>query len=69
MSTIRLSNGVFNDPKKVGSGYKLVNVSDMYLESTINEKTLSLIELSENEFLKNKVENGDIFFTRSYNFV
>jgi len=65
LSTIRLSNGVFNDPKKVGSGYKLVNVSDMYLESTINEKTLSLIELSENEFLKNKVENGDIFFTRS----
>ncbi len=65
LSNVGLSNGVFNDPKKVGSGYKLVNVSDMYIESTINEETLSLIELSENEFLKNKVENGDIFFTRS----
>ena len=41
------SNGVFNDPSKVGSGYKLVNVIDMYLDSSINEDTLPLIELSE----------------------
>lgn len=59
------SNGVFNDPTKVGSGYKLVNVIDMYLDNTINEDTLPLIELSEAEFLKNKVEYGDVFFTRS----
>lgn len=65
LSNCGLSNGVFNDPKKVGSGYKLVNVSDMYIETTINEEALSLVEISENEFLKNQVENGDIFFTRS----
>ena len=59
------SNGVFNDPSKVGSGYKLVNVIDMYLDTAINEDTLPLIELSVAEFLKNKVEYGDIFFTRS----
>ncbi len=59
------SNGVFNDPSKVGSGYKLVNVIDMYLDTTINENTLPLIELSEAEFLKNKVDYGDVFFTRS----
>jgi len=60
-----LSNGVFNDPKKVGTGYKLINVSDMYIDTAINEKKLNLLNLSKNNFLKNKVENGDIFFTRS----
>jgi type I restriction enzyme, S subunit len=65
LSACGLSNGIFNGPKKVGSGYKLINVSDMYIESTINEGILSLIEISEDEFSRNKVENGDIFFTRS----
>jgi type I restriction enzyme, S subunit len=59
------SNGVFNDPKKVGSGYKLINVINMYTESPICENDLSLLELSQSEFEKNKVEFGDIFFTRS----
>jgi type I restriction enzyme, S subunit len=59
------SNGVFNDPKKVGSGYKLINVSDMYLEMPIDENRLSLVAINETEFLRNKVEPGDIFFTRS----
>ncbi len=65
LSSCGLSNGVFNDPKKVGKGYKLINVLDMYIETSINENTLSLIDLSLAEFAKNKVENGDIFFTRS----
>ena len=55
------SNGVFNDPKKVGFGYKLINVSDMYIETTINENNLTLVGISETEFKKNKVEFGDIF--------
>ncbi|NOT12507.1 MAG: hypothetical protein HOP23_11850 [Methylococcaceae bacterium] len=61
----KLSNGVFNDPNKVGNGYKLVNVLDMYIETYIDETTLSLVDIGESEFLKNKVENGDVFFTRS----
>jgi type I restriction enzyme, S subunit len=60
-----LSNGVFNDPKKVGSGYKLINVSDMYIEGEIKENRLSLVNISKEEFLKNQVTQGDIFFTRS----
>jgi len=63
-----LSNGVFgvfNDPKKVGTGYKLINVLDMYIDTIIDEEKLNLIELSKDEFIKNKVETGDIFFTRS----
>jgi type I restriction enzyme S subunit len=59
------TNGVFNDPKKTGRGYKLINVLDMYIDSTIDEKRLSLVELSDAEFKKNKVEHGEIFFTRS----
>ena len=65
LSACGLSNGVFNDPEKVGKGYKLINVSDMYIDTAINEDNLSLVELSRDEFLKNKVENGDLFFTRS----
>lgn len=59
------TNGVFNDPKKVGRGYKLVNVLDMYIEGTIDESRLSLVDIDITEFNKNKVDNGDVFFTRS----
>lgn len=61
----KLSNGVFNDPRKVGSGYKLINVSDMYIETTIDDRSLSQISLSKKEFETNKVYCEDIFFTRS----
>ena len=59
------SNGVFNNPKKVGSGYRLINVIHMYSDTPIKENELSLLNLNEKVFLKNKVEFGDIFFTRS----
>ena len=60
-----LANGVFNDKNKVGKGYKLINVLDMYLERDINETKLTLLDLDKNEFERNKVQYGDIFFTRS----
>lgn len=59
------SNGAFNDPKKVGYGYRIINVKDMYIDGTININTLSKVGLDEKEFLNNRVEYGDIFFTRS----
>lgn len=65
LSNEPLSNGVFNDPQKVGSGYKLINVSDMYIETTIDESRLPLLELLPSEFAGNQVITGDIFFTRS----
>lgn len=64
-SNQKLSNGVFNNPENVGSGYKLINVLDMYSEGFIQENKLSLLELSKVEFENNQVKNGDIFFTRS----
>ncbi len=60
-----ISNGVFNDPKKVGRGYKLINVVDLYKGSRINLDTLSLLELTKTELEKFKVNKGDIFVTRS----
>lgn len=60
-----LCNGVFNDPKLVGKGYKLINVKDMYSENFIEENQLTLVDISEKEFKKNAVKHGDIFFTRS----
>ncbi len=59
------SNGVFNDPQKVGSGYRLINVKDMYSGESIDVESLTKLELDEKEFFKNKAEYGDIFFTRS----
>lgn len=60
-----LNNGVFNDQNKVGKGYKLINVLDMYINRDIDESRLKLLDLSKKEFEKNKVYYGDIFFTRS----
>jgi len=59
------SNGVFNDPEKVGKGYRLINVKDMYVGDEIDVNNLTLVDIDENEFINNKVEHGDIFFTRS----
>ncbi|NUE92387.1 restriction endonuclease subunit S [Acinetobacter seifertii] len=60
-----LNNGVFNDQNKVGKGYKLINVLDMYIERDIDEARLSLLDIDSKEFERNKVRYGDIFFTRS----
>ena len=36
LSVNGFSNGAFNDPKKVGSGYRIINVKDMYIDRTID---------------------------------
>ena len=59
------SNGVFNDPNKLGQEYRLVNVKDMYNGDFIDVNSLTRLLLDEQEFKKNKAEHGDIFFTRS----
>ncbi|WP_215902991.1 restriction endonuclease subunit S [Acinetobacter junii] len=61
----KLNNGVFNDQNKRGKGYKLINVLYMYIETSIDEKKLTLLDLDRKEFEQNKVKYGDVFFTRS----
>lgn len=60
-----VSNGVFNDPSKVGRGYKLINVSDMFGSFPVDMNKLTLVELELGEFKKNQAKYGDLFFTRS----
>jgi restriction endonuclease S subunit len=60
-----IMNGVFNDPKKVGKGLKLINVVNLYNEPFINYDDLKLLEVSEKEYKKFSALKGDLFFTRS----
>jgi len=60
-----ISNGVFNEPNKVGTGYRLINVIDLYKEPMIDVNSLALLNIDQSEFERNKVKWGDIFFTRS----
>lgn len=59
------SNGIFNDPEKVGRGYRLVNVKDMYSGDGIDIDALTRVAISTEAFERNNVKYGDIFFTRS----
>ena len=60
-----IRNGVFKNPNNVGSGYKLINVMDLYNEPFIDEKKLELLKVTDKEYELNKVNNEDLFFTRS----
>lgn len=65
LSLLKISNGAFNDPKKVGSGYKLINIYDLYQGTSIHTKNLSRLALSQSEYKTFEVWRGDLFFTRS----
>ncbi|MGF6808592.1 type I restriction enzyme S subunit [Paraburkholderia sp. Clong3] len=65
LSLTKISNGAFNDPKKVGTGYKLINIVDLYKGSQIRADNLGRLSLSEAEYKTFKVQRGDLFFTRS----
>ena len=60
-----LQNGVFFRPSLKGKGVKLINVGDLYVDASINPETLALFDASEKDRQRYKVEDGDIFFTRS----
>lgn len=60
-------NGYFKDPKLVGSGKKLINVTELYQDFGIDITTdkVERIIVSPKDFEKYKVDIGDLFFTRS----
>ena len=60
-----ISNGIFNNPNKVGKGYKLINVIDLYSEPNIKTEDLNLLDATEAEVMNFSAQKGDIFFTRS----
>lgn len=60
-------NGYFKDPKLVGSGKKLINVTELYQDFGIDITTdkVERVIVSPKDFEKYKVDIGDLFFTRS----
>ena len=65
LSSLKITNGIFNDPKKVGNGYKLVNVVNLYTEPYIKTDELKLLNAGKSEFEKFQLIKGDLLFTRS----
>lgn len=63
--SVPMQNGVFYKPSNKGKGVKLVNVGDLYKTTPINVQNLELFDATEDEKKRFKVEDGDLFFTRS----
>lgn len=61
----RISNGFFKKPELVGSGYRLVNVLDLYQDFGIDLNLVERVNASEKEYEKYSIQEGDCFFTRS----
>jgi type I restriction enzyme S subunit len=60
-----MQNGVFYKPSLKGVGVKLINVGDLYARTPIDSDALELFNASAIEQERFKVEDGDLFFTRS----
>lgn len=60
-------NGFFKKPELVGSGYKLINVSEIYQPFGIdtNNDSVERVDAAHSDLAKYEVEMGDLFFTRS----
>lgn len=65
VSSEPMQNGVFYKPSHKGVGVKLINVGDLYKRIPIDTDSLELFDANENERERFKVEDGDLFFTRS----
>jgi len=65
LATDGLSNGFFKKPSLVGSGYRLVNVFDLYQPFGIDLDLVERVRATESELKRFEVKTGDIFFTRS----
>ncbi|MDQ1336229.1 MAG: type restriction enzyme subunit [Thermodesulfobacteriota bacterium] len=61
----KLVNGVFKEPKRVGSGVPLVNVADLYKGESVDLEACELFSVTKDEITRYGVLRGDIFFTRS----
>lgn len=61
-----LVNGLFKKKENFGTGYKLVNVFDIYRDNfLVDYNSLDRVEADEDEVKKYGVQPGDIFFVRS----
>jgi type I restriction enzyme S subunit len=60
-----MQNGLFFQPSRKGIGVRLINVGDLYGSAPIDYSTLELFNATDKECERFRVEDGDLFFTRS----
>lgn len=60
-----IKNGLFKKPSLVGSGFPLVNVSDLYQDFEIDLNKVERLKVTGKEYASYSVLDGDCFFTRS----
>jgi type I restriction enzyme S subunit len=61
-----LASGVFKKRDEFGDGALLVNVGDLYRpDFRLSAESLERVAVTEEEYMRFKVESGDIFFVRS----
>lgn len=60
-----MQNGLFFNPSHKGFGVRLINVGDLFSNSPIDVNSLELFNATAKECERFKVEDGDLFFTRS----
>lgn len=60
-----LMNGVFKKPENIGQGAKLINVFDLYGDTTVHLNMVEQLAVTPQELNRFVVTQGDIFFTRS----
>lgn len=61
----KISNGLFTETSRIGSGVKLINVSNLYDEPYINYDKLDLLNVDVEILESNRVKPFDLLFTRS----
>ncbi len=60
-----LRNGVFKEPERVGNGVKLINVFDLYGDTTVDLEKVERFDATADELQTFAAYPGDVFFTRS----
>ena len=60
-----MQNGLFFQPARKGQGVRIINVGDLYTRAPIDSASLNLFDATNYEKERFKVEDGDLFFTRS----
>ena len=65
ISSVPMQNGLFYEPARKGKGKGIINVGDLYKATPIDLDLLELFDATDTEIKTFKVEDGDLFFTRS----
>lgn len=57
-------NGVYKSQEFRGTGYRMVNMGELFGYDFISSQEMSRIQLSETEYQANRLEDGDLLFGR-----